>query len=83
LIPVIVKAPTGDVDIPLKPNSVLLLVIDGDGRPFSTRMDVPHVESAKRAGSQAMKDIMAASREAAEPKAKPPEEAEDTQPEDE
>jgi hypothetical protein len=36
------------------------------------------------AGSQAMKDIMAASREAAEPKAKPPaEEAEDTQPEDE
>ncbi len=72
MIPVTINAPTGQVSLNVKPNSVLLLLFDGDGRPLPTRIDVPHFEAAKTAASQALKDIMAASVEAAKPKDTPP-----------
>ncbi len=73
MILVTVKAPTGDVDFQVKPNSVLLMTIDGDGRPFYTRMDVPDIEAARLAGSQALKDIKAASEAAMRAEDNPPE----------
>ncbi len=83
MISVTVKAPTGDVDFQVKPNSVALLVIDADGSPFYTRMDVPDVEAAKLASSQALKSIRAASEEAVRSREPVPELAETNPPEDE